>query len=236
MSASVLPDPAALEALAGLGLTLDPVALSRLETLRSLLEEWQDRMNLVGPSTLPQFWMRHVVDSAQLLHHAGPEGLRGAWLDMGAGAGFPGLVLAAFGAQRLTLVDSIAKKCRFLEAAREAMGVVSAVMVQNARLEQLSPISMDFVTARACAPLAKLLSWGYPFSRETTRWLLLKGQDIEAELIEASKSWVFVAHQAISVSDPRGRILCLEQVRPRPQARKAVHGRSPVKRRRLQSR
>ena len=236
MCASVQPDPAALAALLGIGLVPDEEALVRLARLQTLLEDWQQRMNLVGPSTLPDFWMRHVVDSAQLLGHAGSAGRTGQWLDMGAGAGFPGLVLAALGAGHVTLVDSIAKKCRFLEAASQAMAIDGLVTIRNARLEQLSPVSMDFITARACAPLAKLFDWGYPFSRETTRWLLLKGQDVEAELEEASKSWTFEVSQQKSVSDPRGRILLLQQVKPRLQARKADHGRSLAKRRRVQSR
>ncbi len=186
--------------------------LDRLRIYAAMLTEWQARMNLVGPATLPDVWSRHFLDSAQLLAVAGPTATTGTWLDIGAGGGFPGLVLAAFGVGRLTLVDSIAKKCRFLEAAAAAMGVGGQVSVQNVRIESLSPVSTDFITARACAPLDRLLGWGYPFSRETTRWLLLKGQDVDAELTLASKSWILDPILHVSQSDSRGRIVDLTGV------------------------
>jgi 16S rRNA (guanine527-N7)-methyltransferase len=195
-----------------LGLPVTDTIMERLHIYERLLVEWQARMNLVGPATLPDIWNRHFFDSAQLLALSGPTGLTDSWIDLGAGGGFPGLVLAAFGAARLTLVDSIAKKCRFLEAAADAMGVAAQVNIQNARIESLSPVSTDFITARACAPLDQLLAWGYPFSRETTRWLLLKGQDVEAELTLASKSWILAPKLHISQSDSRGRIIDLTQV------------------------
>jgi 16S rRNA (guanine527-N7)-methyltransferase len=197
-----------------------------LHIYERLLINWQARMNLVGPATLPDIWNRHFLDSAQLLSLAGPAGLTGRWLDMGAGAGFPGLVLAALGAERLTLVDSTAKKCRFLETVADAMGVASQVEVKNARIESLSPLSTDYITARACAPLDQLLNWGYRFSRETTRWLLLKGQDVDAELTLAAKSWILVPILHISQSDSRGRIVDLTHVARFKPPKDAYHDRS----------
>jgi 16S rRNA (guanine527-N7)-methyltransferase len=227
-----------LQSATALGLPISDLAMDRLHIYAALLTDWQTRMNLVGPATLPDIWNRHFLDSAQLLALAGPEGLSGTWLDIGAGGGFPGLVLAAFGVGRLTLVDSISKKCRFLEAAAEAMGVATQVRIKNARIESLSPVSTDFITARACAPLDRLLGWGYPFSRETTRWLLLKGQDVEAELTFASKSWILDPILHISQSDSRGRIVDLTRVarlklprKPRPKElghdRRKTHARRP---------
>jgi 16S rRNA (guanine527-N7)-methyltransferase len=194
------------------GLPISDAIMERLCIYERVLTDWQGRMNLVGPATLPDIWNRHFFDSAQLLALTGLAGLSASWIDLGAGGGFPGLVLAAFGCTRLTLVESITKKCQFLEAAAEAMGVSAQVKIQNARIESLSPVSTDFITARACAPLDQLLAWGYPFSRETTRWLLLKGQDVEAELTLASKSWILAPKLHISQSDSRGRILDLTQV------------------------
>ncbi len=198
--------------LTAMGITVSDTAIDRLRRYEQLLIEWQATMNLVGPATLPDIWTRHFLDSAQLLVHAGTEGLSGRWLDLGAGAGFPGLVLAALGVEKITLVDSTAKKCRFLTAAAEAMGIAAQVRVENARIESLSPLSTEFITARACAPLDRLLDWGYRFSRETTRWLLLKGQDVEAELTLASKSWILTPILHISHSDSRGRIVDLTRV------------------------
>jgi 16S rRNA (guanine527-N7)-methyltransferase len=198
--------------LSGLGLEVTDSVLHKLRTYEQLLIEWQGKMNLVGPATLPDIWNRHFLDSAQLLALSGPAGLSGQWLDMGTGAGFPGLVLAALGAQRLTLVESTSKKCRFLEAAADAMGITGQVVIKNARIESLSPISTDYITARACAPLDLLITWGYRFSRGTTRWLLLKGQDVETELTLAAKSWILTPKLHISQSDSRGRIVDLTGV------------------------
>ncbi len=194
------------------GVPVPAAAMDRLHIYEQVLIEWQAKMNLVGPATLPHIWSRHFLDSAQLLGLTGSAGLTGRWLDMGAGAGFPGLVLAVFGVERVTLVDSTAKKCRFLEAAAEAMGVAEQVDVKNARIESLSPVSTDYITARACAPLDQLLNWGYQFSHETTRWLLLKGQDVDAELTFAAKSWILSPVLHISQSDSRGRIVDLSHV------------------------
>jgi 16S rRNA (guanine527-N7)-methyltransferase len=215
------------ERLAALSIEIHPAAMDRLRLYEQILTEWQERMNLVGPATLPDIWNRHFLDSAQLLGLAGKDGITGHWLDIGAGGGFPGLVLAALGVQRLTLVDSIAKKCRFLEAAAEAMGVAGQVSIQNVRIESLSPVSTDFITARACAPLDRLLPWGYRFSRETTRWLLLKGQDVDAELTSASKSWIVDPILHISQSDSRGRIVDLSRVtrRKMPPSERSGHDR-----------
>jgi 16S rRNA (guanine527-N7)-methyltransferase len=215
-----------LEACATLNLAVTDQAMDRLRLYEALLTDWQQRMNLVGPATLPDIWNRHFLDSAQLLTVSGPAGLTGQWLDMGAGAGFPGLVLAALGAERLTLVDSTSKKCQFLIAAAEAMGVAGQVTIINSRIESLSPVSTDYITARACAPLDQLLDWGYRFSRETTRWLLLKGQDVEAELTAATKSWILNPILHISHSDSRGRIIDLTRVARQKLPKDARHDRS----------
>jgi 16S rRNA (guanine527-N7)-methyltransferase len=221
-----------------IGLNTTDQMMDRLRLYEQLLIDWQTRMNLVGPATLPDIWNRHFLDSAQLLSISGDVSLAGHWLDMGAGGGFPGLVLAALGVERLTLVDSTAKKCQFLVAAAEAMGVATQVSVKNARLESLSPLSTDYITARACAPLDQLLDWGYRFSRETTRWLLLKGQDVETELTLAAKSWILTPILHISQSDSRGRIVDLSHVARFKPPKDAYHDRrqttrsSPARRRR----
>ena len=145
--------------------------MADLQLYRSLLTEWNERMNLVGPSALAEFWPRHAFDSAQLLGLA-PEAL--TWADLGAGAGFPGLVLAIMlkdrpGA-RVHLVESMAKRCRFLSEVAQQLSL--PVDVHNVRAEQLG-IKVDIVTARACAPLVRLLGYAEPSLRKGATGLIL---------------------------------------------------------------
>jgi 16S rRNA (guanine527-N7)-methyltransferase len=185
--------------------------IARLERYAALLAEWQQRMNLVAPSTLDDLWGRHFADSAQLAGLV-PRGL--AWLDVGAGAGFPGLVVAAMQHGQVTLVESIAKKCRFLEAVVAALGLDARVI--RARAEALSPQRADVVTARAVAPLARLLDWTARHGHGATRWLFPKGRRWAEELAEARRAWAFEAEAVPSITDGEARILVIE----RPQRRR----------------
>ncbi|HEY4032121.1 MAG TPA: 16S rRNA (guanine(527)-N(7))-methyltransferase RsmG [Caulobacteraceae bacterium] len=176
-----------------------------VEAYLALLTEWNRKMNLVGPSALAEFWPRHAYDSAQLLRFA-PEAR--AWADLGAGAGFPGLVLAILlkgqpGA-KIHLVESMAKRCRFL--AEVAAQLALPVEIHNARAEDLG-IRVDIVTARACAPLHRLLGYAEPYLKRGATGLFLKGQDVVSELTEAAKYWKFGAELSASSSHPDGRIL-----------------------------
>jgi 16S rRNA (guanine527-N7)-methyltransferase len=185
--------------------------MADLETFRVLLADWNDRMNLVGPSALADFWGRHAYDSAQLLALA-PDAL--TWADLGAGAGFPGVVLAILlkgrGGAKVHLIESMAKRCRFLEAVVEALELPAEVV--HARAEQLS-IKVDIVTARACAPASRLFEFAWPYLRKGATGLFLKGQDVEAELAEATRYWAFGAQLHPSRSNPSGRILELKSLR-----------------------
>lgn len=184
--------------------------MARLELYAAMLVEAQTRMNLVGPATLPELWNRHVRDSAQLAALA-PAGLD--WLDIGAGAGFPGLVLAILGGAPVTLVESTAKKCAFLQAVIDA--TLAPARVVNARVESLAPVRPHVITARACAPLARLLGWGLPHARPDTRWLCLKGARAADELAEARKAFAFDAELVHSLTDPAAAIVVLTGVRAR---------------------
>jgi 16S rRNA (guanine527-N7)-methyltransferase len=189
---------------------LSDTQLADLEAFRSLLFEWNQRMNLVGPSAETTFWGRHVLDSAQLLDHA-PGAL--TYADLGAGAGFPGIVLACLlkghtGA-RIHLVESMAKRCRFLEAVVGALNLPAEV--HNVRAEDLR-LKVDVVTARACAPMIRLLGYAEPYFKQGARALFLKGQDVEAELKEAAKTWRFDASLHPSLSHPQGRIVAMKRV------------------------
>jgi 16S rRNA (guanine527-N7)-methyltransferase len=191
------------------GATPDQVA--DLERYRELLVEWNEKMNLVGPATLDVFWSRHAWDSAQLLPLA-PEALR--WADLGTGAGLPGVVLAILGKGRpmfhVELVDSLAKRCRFLQVVVDELKLPATV--RNGRAEALD-LTVDIVTARACAPLHRLLGYARPYLRRDATGLFLKGQDVASELEEATRYWDFEADVLPSRSDPRGRIVRVRRLR-----------------------
>ena len=188
--------------------------LARLKAYVGLLTEWNARHNLVSKNSLEDVWQRHVWDSAQLIRYV-PESANNL-VDLGSGAGFPGLVLAAMLRERpgfkTVLYESIAKKCAFLMAAAERMQIV--VEVRNARMEEARPEAFDLVTARACAPLTKLLGYARPFQGPGTTNLFLKGQNVEAELTEAHTSWKLQAVRHESQTDPDGVILEIRDIAP----------------------
>lgn len=182
-----------------------PDQMSDLARFLEMLAAGNAVMNLVGPKTLPEFWNRHAWDSAQLLELA-PEAK--TWADLGAGAGFPGLVLAILGKGRegfhVHLVESMAKRCRFLRQVVDELALPATV--HNERAENLK-LAVDVVTARACAPLSRLLGYARPYLKAGALGLFLKGQDVASDLEEATRSWEFEADIVPSRSDERGRIV-----------------------------
>lgn len=177
-----------------------------VERFRLLLEDWSGRMNLVGPSARADFWRRHAYDSAQLLALT-PEAR--TWADVGAGAGFPGVILAILlkevpGAQ-VHLIETLGKRCRFLNAA--VTGLDLPAKVHNLSVEAVRPGPIDVVTARAVAPLDRLLGMTRGILKGRTPGLFLKGRNVEAELTEAAKTWTFQHTLTPSLSDPEGRVL-----------------------------
>lgn len=188
----------------------------RLATIADLLEKWQKTINLVAPASLPDLWARHIGDSLQLVHHV-PQNAR-RWVDLGSGGGFPGLVVAAVLAERqgaeVHLVESDTRKAAFLrEAARLA---ALPVQVHAARVEQvadqLAP-GTDVVSARALAPLAKLMDLAAPFLKAGALGIFPKGRDAERELTDARKGWTLDCEFRPSASDPYGRILLVRGAR-----------------------
>jgi 16S rRNA (guanine527-N7)-methyltransferase len=182
-----------------------PAQVSDLSRFLDRLVAGNEVMNLVGPKTLPEFWNRHAWDSAQLLKLA-PDAR--TWADLGAGAGFPGLVLAILtkdtpGAH-IHLVESMAKRCRFLDMIVEELALPATV--HNARAENLD-LAVDVVTARACAPLHRLFGYAQPYFRRGALGLFLKGQDVAADLDEATTYWEFEADIVPSLSDARGQVV-----------------------------
>jgi 16S rRNA (guanine527-N7)-methyltransferase len=186
--------------------------LARLAAYADLLVDWNARHNLVAKSTLPDLWHRHIWDSAQLAPLI-PDRAR-TLADLGSGAGFPGLVLAALRpAIAVTLHEATTKKCAFLQAAAEQMGI--GITIQNARMEDLPQQAYDVVTARACAPLPLLLDYASRFTGPTSVCLFLKGQNVGPELTEAAKSWKMIASQVPSQTDPSGAIVTVRELGPR---------------------
>jgi 16S rRNA (guanine527-N7)-methyltransferase len=188
--------------------------LERLEAYAALLTKWQARINLVGPATLPELWRRHMLDSAQLFGLL-PPGTR-VVVDLGSGAGFPGLVLAALGVPEVHLIESDSRKCAFLREAARVMGV--AATIHNRRIEQVPPFAADVVTARALAPLSVLLGYAFPFLQaavdkgDSGECLFLKGRAAPEELTLASKEWKMAIERVASLSDPDGLILRISEV------------------------
>lgn len=189
--------------------------LERLETHRRLLGEWSARMNLVGPKELEAYWRRHALDCAQLVRLA-PEAKR--WADLGAGAGFPGLVVASLLAEtpgtEVHLVESTGKKARFLEAAIDAAGLPARVFSQRIEDFGAGVGRYDVVTARALAPLPRLIGYAKPLLDRGAQGLFHKGADIDAELAAAKETLdggAFRADVLESLSDPRGRIVCIKK-------------------------
>ena len=192
-----------------------PDRMAELERFLVLLTEANAVMNLVGPDSLPDFWNRHAWDSAQLLDRAG---FARTWADLGAGAGFPGLVLAILSKNRpdghVWLIDSLQKRCRFLQTVVDELALPATVVWGRAE-EQA--IKVDVVTARAVAPMDKLLGYAQPYLARGAQGLFLKGEKAEAELREASKLWHVDAELSVSRSDARGRIVTIRSLRSRGQ-------------------
>ncbi|HKP24286.1 MAG TPA: 16S rRNA (guanine(527)-N(7))-methyltransferase RsmG [Dongiaceae bacterium] len=201
--------------LKALGINVSRETLQRLATYAALLEKWQAKINLVGPATLPDLWRRHFLDSAQLLPLLPVAS--GTLVDLGSGAGFPGLVLAAMTDWRVHLLDSDQRKCAFLRQVAVDCGLVDRVTIHPERIEQVTGIAADVVTARACAPLVELLELAEPFIGEKGTGLFLKGAQAEEELTQAQRRWTMRLDRRESISDPAGVILIVTHLKQKGQ-------------------
>ncbi|WP_373088220.1 16S rRNA (guanine(527)-N(7))-methyltransferase RsmG [Sneathiella sp.] len=182
--------------------------IERLEQYAALLIKWQKAINLVGKSTLPDLWRRHMLDSYQLLRHT--EKTAGRWLDLGSGAGFPALVVAICSDFAVEAVESDQRKCLFMQnVSRETF---SALTVHRGRIEEIAPVAADIISARALAPLDKLLDLAAPFAHPETEFLLLKGQDVDEELTNAAKCWNMKTEKLPSLTNKDGCILKVSQL------------------------
>lgn len=186
--------------------------LERLDHFVAFLTAENDQQNLIAASTIPTIWSRHLVDSAQLLDHADGAG-SGRWIDFGSGPGFPGLVVAAMGDRPVDLVESRAKRVQFLNAAVEILGLSGKVRVFGSRVETMPLETYAVISARAFAPLPKLLEIGRRFADQDTLWLLPKGRNAAAELAETRKAWQGSFELVPSLTDADSSILIARGVR-----------------------
>ncbi len=185
------------------------------EQYSTLLSKWNRTINLVSPKAAEDFWGRHALDSWQLAAHIPKTAQK--LLDLGSGAGFPGIAIAIACKQReqghVTLVESAGKKAMFLRTVIRELDLPADVWADRAEKRPAEPC--DVITARAFAPLPRLLAYAHPFWGEGTTALLLKGQGVSDELTEAAKTWIYRDAQWVSRSDPTGVILQIRDLAPR---------------------
>ena len=201
-------------------LALTPVSRETETLLDSFVETLllaTEHQNLIGPSTIPTVWTRHVADSLQLLDLA-PDAK--TWVDFGTGAGFPGIPIACALKDRpgamIHLVESVGKKAAFLRDAVAATGVPA--QVHHMRAEDFPAShgdSVDVVTARAVSPLKVLFELAFPLITRGAVGLFPKGQDVDAELTEAARYWIIEAKKAPSKTSPEGAIVIVTGLTPR---------------------
>lgn len=180
-----------------------------LATIIEELHDWRLRINLIGPSEAGQVWRRHVYDSLQLAAHID---LSKRTLDLGSGAGFPGLILAALAKEKggdVTMIESVGKKCAFLR--HVAAQATLPVKVLNQRVENSEGVSADFITARAFAPLPKLLAYAERWLDSGAIGIFPKGRRWQEELTQASDYWTF-SHEVIPSQSGDGVILKIWEV------------------------
>lgn len=178
-----------------------------------LIRQWNQAVNLVGKSTLRDGWQRHILDSAQLLPLISSLGEKKKVLDIGSGAGLPGLVLAIMGGCDVTLVEANARKCRFIEEV--AAQTNTAVKVICSRVEELDPWVSDVVVSRATAPLSLLLSYSFPFCSGDSQCLFLKGEGVGQEIEQARKIWDFEVDIFSSKTSCQGAVIRVKHIKRR---------------------
>lgn len=173
-----------------------------------MVEAEQARQNLVSSATLPLIWSRHIVDSAQLLDHAPAEGL---WVDIGSGAGFPGMIVALLTDRPVALIEPRRKRADFLKAAVATLGLESRVTVHIAKAETVA-LRAAVISARAVAALPDLLGLALPLSTANTCFVFPKGRTAREEVAAARRTWHGVFHVEQSITDPQSLIVVARDV------------------------
>jgi 16S rRNA (guanine527-N7)-methyltransferase len=185
--------------------------IARLEAFERLLREENDRQNLVSGGSLEHLWSRHIFDSAQLLRHAPPNAAN--WVDLGTGAGFPGLIVALLHPARITMVEERKLRADFLLRAAITLGVKNKVEIVCANSRSAAAGPFDVISARAFAPLDRLLELGSRFSTDDTTWVLPKGRNAKSELDAARSSWQGDFRLEPSLTDAEAGIIVARGVR-----------------------
>ena len=181
--------------------------MEKLESFVAFLIRESVSQNLIAASTIDSIWSRHIVDSAQLLAHLPDPLPSGAWLDLGSGAGFPGIIAALLTDMPVTLVESRAKRIDYLERAVTMLDLEDRVSVAGTTLEKLKTAPFSVISARAFAPLPRLLALSARFSTKNTFWLLPKGRNAAMELDDAEQHWLLDFHVKPSVTDDEAGII-----------------------------
>lgn len=187
---------------------VDVAVLDKLDAYIANLEKWQRAINLVGRKTLEDPWRRHILDSAQLVPLLPETAVKIA--DLGSGAGLPGLVLAIMTGADVHLIESDQRKATFIRETARVTGTV--VTIHAARIENVTPLGADVVTARALAPLDRLLPWAHRHLTSGGKSLLLKGAEVDEELTLARKKWRMNLSRKRSLSDASGTVLILDDL------------------------
>jgi len=185
--------------------------MERLDAFATLLREENERQNLVSKAALEHVWLRHIVDSAQLLSFASSRDAR--WIDLGTGAGFPGLIVAALHKGPVTLVEERRLRVDFLKKGADVLGIAPEII--GTKVERVPARVFDVISARAFAPLAKLLELGTGFSTGNTRWILPKGRNAQSELAGVESSWQGSFRLEPSLTDAEARIIVATGVQRR---------------------
>ncbi|SCW62398.1 16S rRNA (guanine527-N7)-methyltransferase [Sphingobium faniae] len=184
----------------------------KLERFVAILLAEMDQQNLIAESTRPHIWARHIVDSAQLLTFT-DAAVDGPWVDLGSGAGLPGVVVALLTDRPLLMIESRRKRIEFLQAVAEELGL-GHVRVFGGRVEAVSPHPAAIISARAYAPLPRLLESAIHLADEKTLWVLPKGRNAQNELETARPAWQGVFHVEQSVTDAESAIIVARSVKP----------------------
>jgi len=183
-----------------------------LQRYVDLLKAANRTQNLIAASTLDRIWERHILDSVQLVRFEPRAGA--SWVDIGSGAGLPGIVIAALTEGPVTLVEPRRLRAAFLQETVAALGLARRITVQPAKIENIRG-QFDVITARAVAPLGRLLGLAHHLAHSGTVWALPKGKNANSELAEAHRSWHCDVQSEASCTDPAANILVLSMVSAR---------------------
>jgi len=179
----------------------------KLETFNGLLRDEMQRQNLISKASADNMWSRHIVDSAQLLRYAPTTEAGKIWLDLGTGAGFPGIIIAILTPYHVRMVESRKRRVEFLNRIVDQIGIADHAQVLGDRLENIESFAADVISARAFAPLDRLIALSHRFSTENTVWLLPKGKNAVRELKGLSPKRQKMFHVEHSLTDPDAGIL-----------------------------